>query len=621
MKILLLNPQIDAEHNLLKTLQDRGYTVLSSINSREALQLFKLHAGSTDLLIVQREGFLEAGGKPDDEAGLKFISQIKKDPAAGEIPILLMSEKWSDADCARHQQTPLGANAYLKWPVESSEILKTINEIFQSSISTSPVISLEMNSGGPVLESASQIFETKPKDKSDSAISLDMPEFDSPSKFMEPKVVEIDISSNPLEASKATSSQIWPEGTVALSQGMVQGSPTNATIAIPPSMVLGQSPDASPEGSTRTGMADFVKTKVQVPTLPQTPQSTKDRKEISMPSGLTLAPTQVGELRALGPEGLSEPSVHLSSKMEDFPSEPMPPAAEEPIGEFKDEQAFRDMPYLFGGKDKPKGPSQISLPSQTSSILAIFHPVDDAVVPGGVAQAPDTETLKKYLMLREQDVAVLSNQLKTIREQVAALEDTIQHEKGKNTEHSFTIAEYQRRVENFEKEKANAIEQSQNELNDVRFELKVKTDKAKVMESQLREALTETEKIKDRVRMDIRKIRVREKELENRLEIIKKDSEALLAARESKIIELKRKLDLLEFNMDLLQDQYSNEKDHNSRLSERLERAAQVLRVAGGLLDAQSQGFVSDALAETLGEKMSEPSKSAAAGKSNRRAS
>ena len=93
------------------------------------------------------------------------------------------------------------------------------------------------------------------------------------------------------------------------------------------------------------------------------------------------------------------------------------------------------------------------------------------------------------------------------------------------------------------------------------------------------------ERLKDRVRMDIRKIRVREKELENRLEIMKKDSEALITARENKIIELKRKLDLLEFNMDLLQDQYAREKDSTAKLREKLARAAQVVRVAGGLLD------------------------------------
>ena len=106
--------------------------------------------------------------------------------------------------------------------------------------------------------------------------------------------------------------------------------------------------------------------------------------------------------------------------------------------------------------------------------------------------------------------------------------------------------------------------------------------------------------------MDIRKIRVREKELENRLEMTKNDSEALIAARENKIVELKRKLDILEFNMDLLQDQYSREKENSAKLHERLMKAAQVVRVAGGLLDSNKGGSgTTDEGSEMMGESIS----------------
>ena len=129
----------------------------------------------------------------------------------------------------------------------------------------------------------------------------------------------------------------------------------------------------------------------------------------------------------------------------------------------------------------------------------------------------------------------------------------------------------------------------QAELEELKFQNKAKSDRARIMEMQVREASDEIERLKERVRTDIRKIRVRERELENRLEIMKKDSEALIAAREQKIIELKRKVDLLEFNMDLLQDQYTREKENTGVLRERLAKAAKMVRVAGGLLDSQSR--------------------------------
>jgi hypothetical protein len=63
-------------------------------------------------------------------------------------------------------------------------------------------------------------------------------------------------------------------------------------------------------------------------------------------------------------------------------------------------------------------------------------------------------------------------------------------------------------------------------------------------------------------------------------------------------MELKRKIDLLEFNIDLLQDQNAREKENSAQLRERLAKAAQVVRVAGGLLDAQGKAIIEEAVSE-----------------------
>ena len=65
-----------------------------------------------------------------------------------------------------------------------------------------------------------------------------------------------------------------------------------------------------------------------------------------------------------------------------------------------------------------------------------------------------------------------------------------------------------------------------------------------------------------------------------------------MGARENKIIELKNGFE--EFNMDLLQDQHTREKEHSTRLRERLAKAAQVVRVAGGLLDTGKETSVQE---------------------------
>jgi chromosome segregation ATPase len=233
------------------------------------------------------------------------------------------------------------------------------------------------------------------------------------------------------------------------------------------------------------------------------------------------------------------------------------------------------MPYLFDRRADAKA---------KSPNMQYAHPVGDAIIPGGASQSPDVEVLKKYLSLREQDVATLSNQLQLARSQIESLESDLQTERINFKELDLKQSELNRRLTQLSSEQGVATETYQAEINDLKFKLKVRADKAKILEINVREALEEKEKIKERVRQDIRKIRLRERELENRLEILKKDSESLISSRENKIIELKRKIDLMDFNMDLLQDQLSKEKESHQKLKDKIGKASQAMKLAGGFL-------------------------------------
>jgi predicted nucleic acid-binding Zn-ribbon protein len=315
-----------------------------------------------------------------------------------------------------------------------------------------------------------------------------------------------------------------------------------------------------------------------------------------------LSPASSIDAISLAPE--SEP-IQLDSPaiaVEEISESPQPFSQQQPeqVSQSTPQQSNHDeedlageLPYLFSGKKAGE------VLNSENSALVFAEPVGDAVIPGGVVQSPDTETLKKYLMLREQDVAILSNQLKSARDQISQLEKKLRDELGRSGELDHTVSEHQKRIEEFEKEKALALQGLQSEIDELRFQNKTKSDKARLLESKVNEATEEIERLKERVRSDIRKIRVREKELENKLEIVRKDSEALITARESKIMELKRKIDLLEFNIDLLQDQNAREKENSTQLRERLAKAAQVVRVAGGLLDSQGKAFIEEAISSS----------------------
>lgn len=205
--------------------------------------------------------------------------------------------------------------------------------------------------------------------------------------------------------------------------------------------------------------------------------------------------------------------------------------------------------------------------------------------PLAVDANPDVVTLKNYLAMREQDVAVLTGQFRSAQERVKQLEMLLKMEKARGIEYQHMIARHENRIQNFEQEKKIEFEVIEKQVEDLKNQLLEKTDKVRNIEAKLRMTAEEVAKTKERVRVDIRRIRVREKELENQLEIHKKDSTALLQARDEKVIELKRKIDLLEFNMELIQEQYQKERSAAEELKARLKEASQVMKQAGGLLE------------------------------------
>ncbi len=498
MKILFLNPHLDAGHKVAKGFRGRGVAVLVSPDPVEAWQMLQLHDSSVDLVVAHRESL---GGR--GEPGFQLIQQMKQDPQFADVPIILTTEAWSDAECAQHQQGPSGLNAYIAWTVDPQEFLSNIagtaeavlgrsvgddpSRLIAGQAPKSAVVSAAAPTDFPVLEDLSQVFSASSGDSVDLDIKLDFP------PLSEDQSIPTAETLSPLELSSSDS------------------------------------------GVT-----------------------------------LSLANEPPGEIvDNAGVQVLAEKeSVELSGE----PQEP----------------PFVELPYLF--KSSAAERSVRSRPS-----TAWDQPLGDAVVPGGAAHTPDTETLKKYLLLREQDVAALSAQLKTAQAQARVLDHELRETKYSSAESGSLVESQKKKIDEFEKERVILMDGMQSEVNEVRFQLKSKVDRARILESQVRAATDEMERLKDRVRSDIRKIRVREKELENRLEIVKKDSEVLIATRESKIIELKRKIDLLEFNMDLMQDQFAKEKNHSANLKDRLSKAAQAVRVAGGLLDSKGQPIAAGA--------------------------
>jgi len=192
---------------------------------------------------------------------------------------------------------------------------------------------------------------------------------------------------------------------------------------------------------------------------------------------------------------------------------------------------------------------------------------------GGVFSSPTEAALatSENLRIAQSRILELEQEVERLRvenEQLAAAGETLRR---RGDEAASKVTQLEDKLEQ-------TVENSNQEVQLMREGLAQKEQEAR----QLRNKLEETEA---RISTNIKKIRVRERELENRLELVKMEGQALIRSKDEIILDLKRQLDQLTIEM----DNYRNKgQELNRVLSEKqdlLRRTVKALRIALSMLE------------------------------------
>ena len=116
------------------------------------------------------------------------------------------------------------------------------------------------------------------------------------------------------------------------------------------------------------------------------------------------------------------------------------------------------------------------------------------------------------------------------------------------------------------------------ERDEMKYRLRVSDEKKLYAEEKVKKLQKEFDRLQGKVRLDFNHVRQREKELEGQLELVKMDSESQVKTRDKKILERKRKIDQLEFNMENIVIREQKSRDDKVKLEERLEKMMKTLR-------------------------------------------
>ncbi|MGZ3789859.1 MAG: hypothetical protein ACXVLQ_15075 [Bacteriovorax sp.] len=116
------------------------------------------------------------------------------------------------------------------------------------------------------------------------------------------------------------------------------------------------------------------------------------------------------------------------------------------------------------------------------------------------------------------------------------------------------------------------------EMEDIKYRLSANEEKRALAEERARLAESKREKLEQRVRIDFNQVKQREKELETKLEMLSIDVDSQVHSRDQKILELRRKIDALEFNMENVSIKEQKSLDDKRKLEDKLNKIMKTLR-------------------------------------------
>ncbi len=202
----------------------------------------------------------------------------------------------------------------------------------------------------------------------------------------------------------------------------------------------------------------------------------------------------------------------------------------------------------------------------------------------------DTEILKKYLAIKEEQLEISDSEREELARENERIQKDAQILQMKLREFEHMHDELEKKIAAMEEEREEAGRQHFHEKEEAEREAKLNSERIKSLEHQLAEAGEKYENLRGRVRKDIRKIRENERDLEARLELLRKDSSTLLQARDEKVLELQRKIDALEFDLDQIQDGRVQAQMEAERYLAKLSRVSRALQVATSMIEDDRAG-------------------------------
>lgn len=195
------------------------------------------------------------------------------------------------------------------------------------------------------------------------------------------------------------------------------------------------------------------------------------------------------------------------------------------------------------------------------------------------------DVLKKYIELRDLEARDLRDQLQQYRQYLKKVSTQFEEAIQMNRELIEKNDGLKRERDRLHSEVSGFEEKMQQKLDAVRSDYEHRVSSSGGIQNEIKDLNYEKEEWKEKVKSDLKRIKLKEKELENKYELLKRDAQALLDSKDKHVLELKKKSDQLEMDLESSEETVRGNAMILGAIDSKKRRLVETLRLAITLLE------------------------------------
>jgi hypothetical protein len=205
--------------------------------------------------------------------------------------------------------------------------------------------------------------------------------------------------------------------------------------------------------------------------------------------------------------------------------------------------------------------------------------------PAPIPSEENQETLRNYIAFKEKESADLKEQQKQYQQVLLKLKRTHAELSQTNHELQVQLQDAQTSEALLKKEMLSLRDKFETEIATLKNDFEQQKLKNGTFQEHIAEINRQKSLWKEKISEDLKRIKLKEKELENRYELLKKDTETLLDSKDQQILEFRKKNDALELELESLEERLLNEHAILNSIESKKRRLIETLKLAISLLE------------------------------------